>query len=107
MLNAVLIPIFGMEGAAVATLATYAVFLLVLGAVVSKAYRLNHSRLFGRIIASATVCALPMTLLRYIGKSVSVSEIILGGIASLVVFVWMCHRLDVFKLSELRQFFTS
>ena len=107
MLNAVLIPNFGMEGAAAATLATYAVFLLVLGVVVGKAYKLNHSRLFGKIIALAVVCALPMTLLRYIGKSVSVSEIIFGGIASLVVFVWMCNRLGVFKPSELRRFFTS
>ena len=106
-LNAVLIPIFGMEGAAAATLATYAVFLLVLSVVVSKAYRLNHSRLFGKIIALAAVCALPMTLLRYMGKSVSVSETIFGGIASLVVFVCICHRLGVFKPSELRRFFTS
>ena len=107
MLNAVLIPILGMEGAAAATLASYAVFLLVLGVVVGKAYRLNHGRLFGKIITLVAVCTLPMTLLRYIGKSVSVSETIFGGIASLVVFLWMCHRFGVFKPSELRRFFTS
>lgn len=105
--NAVLIPIFGMEGAAVATLASYAGFLFVLGVVVGKAYRLDHRRLFGKIIALTAVCVFPMTLLRYTGASVSLSEIIFSGIASLVVFVWLCHKLSVFEPSELRRFFSS
>ena len=107
ILNAVLIPIFGIEGAAVATLASYAGFLFVLGVVVGKAYRLDHRRLFGKIIALTAVCVFPMTLLRYTGASVSLSEMIFSGIASLVVFVWLCHKLSVFEPSELRRFFFS
>ena len=107
MLNAVLIPIFGMEGAAAATLASYAVFLLILGVVVGKAYRLDHRRLFGKIIALTPICVLPMTLLRYTGASLSLSGIIFGGITSLVVFVWLCHKFNVFEPSELRRFLSS
>ena len=101
-LNALLIPHFGIEGAAFATLTSQFIVLLALGTIVWRAFRLSHARLLLKSTVLAYVCCLPMLGLRFVGL-VSPLQTIGAGLVLVGLFLFLCGRTGVIDYALLRQ----
>lgn len=101
LLNAVLIPLYGHEGAAFATLASHLAMFLALAVIVWRAYRLAQTGIFAKTVALAVLCSLPMSVLRIAEVALSPYQILGGGIVLLGIFVLLCDRAGIIEINQM------
>ncbi|MEK9726093.1 MAG: flippase, partial [Rhodospirillaceae bacterium] len=102
VLNFALIPPYGIEGAAAATLITQAVLFVTLAHIVKAAYMLDHLKLLAQSLGLAVVCGLP--LFGFVSHWPGIPawiQLAAGGIFA-VVYTAAAARFGIIDLKRLR-----
>lgn len=106
-LNLLLIPRFGIEGAAIATLITQAVVLAFLAFIVNAAHQVSHVKLIIKIVFVAIACGIPLAAYDHLYGFVDPVAFVIGGFGFGVVYTGLSAKLKLIDLQHFRSIFAQ
>lgn len=102
-LNLILIPRYGIEGAAAATLVTQVLICGLLIVVAGRAFQLNHLPMAGKAALLAAACGAPLVAVLHLAAPPEVPAMIVGGAAFGAVYTTLAARLGLVDLRQLQR----
>ncbi len=101
-LNIILIPNFGVDGAAIATLVAQSVILICLAMIVRAAFQLSHLRLMIKLIILASLIASPLVLSSSAFANLNPVVLFLAGCFAIGIYTGLACWFKIIRISKIR-----